>query len=94
MYSATTKQKGAKILFAPLCTFKVRSGALQADIFPDEGVKRVQKAVFEHFSREFQLPHLLERSACHKNVAKRCKQGVCTLLQLICVAGALAVGAS
>ena len=73
MYSATTNQKGANILFAPLCTFKVRSGALQAEIFPDEGVKSVQKAVFEHFWREFQLPDLQERSACHTNVAKRCK---------------------
>ena len=42
MNSATTNQKGAKILFAPLCTFKVRSGALQAEIFPDEGVKSIQ----------------------------------------------------
>ena len=73
MYLATTNQNGANILFAPLCTFKVKSGALQAEIFPNEGVKSVQKAVFEHFLREFQLPHLLERSACHTNVAKRCK---------------------
>ena len=71
MYSAN--QKGANILFAPLCTFKVRSGALQAEIFPDEGVKSVQKAIFEQFAREFQLPDLHERSARHTNVAKRCK---------------------
>ena len=73
MYSATTNKNGANILFEPLCTFKLRSGALQAEIFPDEGVKSVQKAVFEQFSRELQLPDLHERSACHTNVSKRCK---------------------
>ena len=72
MYSATANQKAAEILCAPLCTSNINSGALQAEIFPDEGVKSVQKAVFEHFWREIQLPDLQERSPYHKNVAKRC----------------------
>ena len=70
MYLATTNQNGANILFAPLCTFKVKSGALQAEIFPDESVKSVQNAVFGHFWREFEPPHLQERSTCHTNGAK------------------------
>ena len=72
MYSANTNQKGANILFAPLCTFKVNYGAVQAEIFPDEGVRIVQKAVFQHFWRDFQLPDLQERYPNHTNVAKRC----------------------
>ena len=55
---------------APLAGMLVAS---EAEIFPDEGVKSVQKAVFEHFWRDFRLPDLQERSACHTNVAKRCK---------------------